>query len=469
MAFGLFRISMVSLLFLLLIPVRLGGAQEENPVQQIGREFHSILEFLQSSTKAEDRVQVLQTALSRFEALEKRVYLAFRGHSDRHSEQERIVFHLRYMIKWTRYLIQIAGAIPGMNPRSPGQAAHAKGIRLIEAARRYERDHPEDRMGIVDRYLMAMELVRGKPEEREIVKRLNRIWSEVSPEPSARAPTGPKNAAVPESEIGSRSPIPSPPDRVPPNGRGNVTVKPHSPEALKQIREDLLKGDPHARKRAIRILMDVDQSWVGGFLVRRLADEKDVQVKKILTEAVLKVGNRHVVSALGKWSRFKDQERRHQSIRLLGKVGGEEAGKALCLYLKNKNLDTIRLVVMAAKGLKNGHGVPPMAKAVRAFPSLRFEIIEALGETGHSSAARVLISFLHRRKFPDFKDAAIKSLRVLGPHAIPPLIDALGGRDYRQYAAAALRSVTGQRFGMSSGRWQQWWRKNKKKFESGGR
>ena len=467
MAFGLLRISLLSLCILLPFLVHSAGSQEENPVQVIGREFHSILKSLQSSTKTEDRVDVLQTALSRFEALEKRVYLAFRGRPDQHSAQERIVFHLRYMIKWTRYLIQKAGAIPGMKPRSPGQAAHAKGKRLLEEARRYEREHPEDRMGIVDRYLVAIELVRGKPEEREVVKRLNRIWSEVSPGASVASEPGKASGQKPKN--GSHSPLADPSDRTRQEDSGDVSRKPHSPEALKKIREDLQGGDLRARKRAVQILADVDQSWVGGFLVRRLAEEKDAQIQKVLTEAVLKVGNRHVVSALGKWSRFKDQERKQLAIRLLGQVGGKEAGKALSLFLKNTSQDTIRLLVATAKGLKDGHGVQSLAMAVKAFPSLRFDIIEALGETGHSSAARVLISFLHRRKYPESKDPAIKSLRVLGPQAIPTLIEALGGRDYRQYAAAALRSVTGQRFGMSSGRWQQWWRKNKKKFESGGR
>jgi len=459
-------IESVSFFLIVMMIVQTAGSQNRDPVQEIGKSFHTILRFLETADQAENRVEVLQEALGKLEDLKGRVWKSFRNHPDRQSERERITFHLSYMIKWVRFLIQKNGAIPEPIRPTREQNEYKLGLKLLEQAKTHARKHPEDRVGIVNRFLKTLPYLKGKPEEREVVNLLNRIWGEVSPEGNLKSGSKSKAGSEPEAKPGKSPPSPGSETRTHPDVDSK---KSPTPEILKQLREDLLGGSPAARIRAAGLLTGVNQSWVGKFLVQRLAEEKDPEVRKSLVTGILKIGNRHVVLALGKWNRLKDKSQKQQAIRLIGKVGGKEAGKALTLFLNDKDRDTILLVLKTAEHLKKGRGVPTLARAVKQFPDLRFEIIQSLGCVQHSSAAKVLISFLHRRKFQDYKDPAIKALRILGVYAIPPLIEALGGRDYRQYAAAALRSVTGQRFGMSYSRWQQWWKRNRKRLEAGER
>jgi HEAT repeat protein len=457
----------------ILIPVLIGvllsgtliqAQSGSEPLDKIGKAFQAILDDLKQAEQDDLRMETLTKTLGRLEALLRRVRVEYGQYPDRHAERARVEFHLRFMVKWTRYLIQRSGGDPDESARDVGRAAaYRRGLELLGAAKQYENEHAEDRAGIVERYLEAFALVRGRKEEREILDRVNRIWEEVRGSEGTAGAKGGTARPVrdpPPAKPTAATP-PGPKDGTPPEGKRQT---PLTAEEIKQRRQDLLDGTSEARLAAAEALATLDQSWVGGFLVQRLAAEEDARVRKRMAEIVLEVGDRHIVRALGKWARFKEADRKREAIRLLGKIGGKEVEKTLVRFAKDKDVGTIRHLIKTAKALDNGHGVPTLARVAKNHPSLRFEVIEALGSTRDSSAARVVISFLHRRKFPEYKDPAIKALRVLGPLAIPPLIDALAGRDYRQWAAAALRSVTGQRFGMSPSRWRHWWSVNRQRL-----
>jgi len=434
------------------------------PLDKIEKAFRAILTDLGQAEKSDLRAETLTRSLRRLETLLARVRVEYQRYPERHSERDRIEFHLGFMIKWTRYLLQRAGSNPDERaPESGREETYRRGVALLQVAKRHEKEHAEDRAGIVQRYLEALPLLRGRREEREILDRVNRIWDEVRG--SEKSAGNPEEAAPAEAApVPANVPAAAPPeakDRSAPAAEGSA---PRTAEDLKQLREDLLEGPKEKRIAAAEALATVNQSWVGGFLVQRLADEGDADVRKGLTKAVLRVGDRHVVRALGKWAKFKEAERKREAIGLLAKIGGQETEKALTLFVMDKDLETIRVLIRAAKSLDKGYGVPTLARAAKQHPSLRFEIIEALGATRDPSGAKVLVSFLHRRKFAEYKDPAMKALRMLGPQAIPTLIDALEGRDYRQWSAAALRSVTGQRFGMSPTPWRQWWKTNRKRL-----
>jgi len=457
------------LIGVLLSGTMIAAQSGSGPLDQIEEAFQAILADLKQAEQSDLRIETLTKTLKRLETLLGRVRVEYGRYPERHAERARVEFHLRFMVKWTRYLIQRGGADPDQKAIDASrQAAYRRGLELLEAARQHEKEHAEDRAGIVERYLKALALVRGRREEREILDRVNRIWEEVRGSEKTVGANGETDRPVRDA------PPAKPPAATPPGPKdGTPTAAqrgaPPTAEEVKQLRQDLLEGTSEARIAAAEALATVDQSWVGGFLVQRLAEEGDAKVRKHLTDIVLKVGDRHVVRALGKWAKLKDADRKREAIGLLGKIGGKETEKTLVLFVKDKDLETIRQLIKAAKGLDKGYGVPTLARVAKTYPSLRFEVIEALGITRDASAARVLISFLHRRKFPEYKDPAIKSLRVLGPHAIPPLIDALAGRDYRQWAAAALRSVTGQRFGMSPAPWRHWWSTNRERLMGDGR
>ncbi|MHC4103661.1 MAG: HEAT repeat domain-containing protein [Planctomycetota bacterium] len=66
-------------------------------------------------------------------------------------------------------------------------------------------------------------------------------------------------------------------------------------------------------------------------------------------------------------------------------------------------------------------------------------------------------------------DSAASLLRkIKDPRAIKPLIRALRDKDedVQYLALSALREITGEDFGKNRSEWQNWWRKNKDKFQS---
>ena len=487
---GILGLAVVAFVFFL---ISSASGQNGDPVATIGRKLDTILRRMDGAASPDQRRRVLVDVVGRLEALLIEVRGSFHSVPGGRAEQERIEFHLRYLITWTRFLAQKSQIEdPGeTEKKAEDRPDSARARAMLQDAAQYEKDHPEDRTGIVDRYLKIVPLARGTEAEEEVVRHLNRVWGKNQndpPEKGVEEKVDPgKPGPSPEEEKAAAAEIPKPapkPEPKPePEPGSEPTAKPATkpkeasgspspatpaaaltPEALKALREEMVDGEKDARIRAARQLATVDQTWVGKFLVDRLAEETDGDVQKELVRIVAKLDNRHVVRTLERWARFKDERLRCMAVDLLGAVGNRDAGKALTAFVSGEDLGTIRHVVKTAKKMPDGHGVVALARAAQDFPGLRFEVIEALGETRQGSAARVLISFLHRRKYAELKDPAMRALRMLGPNAIDPLIDALQGRDYRQYAAAALRSVTGERFGMSASRWQQWWRQNRKRL-----
>ncbi|MBN2490704.1 MAG: HEAT repeat domain-containing protein [Planctomycetes bacterium] len=426
----------------------------KDAMERIGRELQEVFALLDPAAGDAQRIEALRKALAGFERLLEQVQEEFRKAPERRSDQERIEFHLRYLIRWVRHLLAVGGADPDTPGALDPLEAQAQALRCLEEARRYERERAEDRPGILNRYVAALELARGTPLEREALQEINRLWSEVEVD----EPTPPE-------------PLPEP-DRPPAQPEEPAAARPDGPltaEELKELREQLVGAGPAARIAAAERLSHVDQPWVGPLLVERLAVEEDKEVRSQLTAVILRVADRHMVRALGKWSRHKDVERRKEAIGLLGRIGDENAGKALLDFGEETDPEVVRLLIQTAKGLDNGMGVGLLVRIMKTHPKLTYEIIDALSETRHHNGARALIPFLHRRRYPELKDPAIKALRILGTHSIEPLIEALEGQDYRQYAAVALRSVTGERFGISPGAWQQWWRQNRKHLLEGNR
>ena len=237
-----------------------------------------------------------------------------------------------------------------------------------------------------------------------------------------------------------------------------------TPEEIKALRSALTEGDRASRLRAAKLLESVDRSWVGGFLVDRLLAEGDDEVRAVLRGGILRRKDRHSARALGKWSRQRDVARRKEAVQMLGNIGGKSAATALKNFVRDRDKDVVLRVIATAGQLADGQGVPVLTQCIKQHPEHLLEIIDALGKTAHPKGAKLLITFLHRRKYKEQKPAAIQAFRALDGHAIPPLIDALDARDYRQYAASVLRTITGERMS-SRDRWIQWWRKNKKRYQ----
>ncbi len=451
-------VAAIALLATGFLPSATAVAQDD-ALATIGERLEAILAPLDriesDPSKARARLETAHVALTKLRADLAPLY---RDPKTRAAAQ-RAALHLGHLVKWTEFLLRKRGLDPGATPR---RAARTRGVQLLREAERFAKEQPRDRLGIAQRFAAALEALRGEPEERAIVERLNALWDEVSDGSSVPEPT-PGPGSTDPGDPGSTGPGPaaqgpSKPDPAP------STDEPLDAETLKTVRTTLIRGEVDERVTAARTLGHQKASWLGGFLVDRLRVEKEPAVRAALDEAVRRVADRHVARALSRWSRLDDVEMRKQAMRLLGAVDHDEAGKSLRAFAKEKVLGAQRVLLDVAKAMPEGRGVPAIARLIDDRPSIRAEAITALGACGHEEAATVLVSFLHRKRFDDEKPLAIRAFQALGPIAVPTLIRALEATDYRQHAADALRRVTGQRFGISSTKWKQWWRKNGKRL-----
>lgn len=431
------------------------SSAQDDALAAIGQRLEAILAPLDrlESDPATARAR-LETALAALKKLHGDLAPLYRNPKTRDAAQ-RAALHLGHLVKWAEFLLRKRGLDPSAAPR---RAARTRGLQLFGEAERYAKDNPHDRLGIAQRFAAALEALRGEPEARTILDRLNALWDEVTdgsraPEPVVRGPADPP-------EQGGDRPGDAPPKPAP----AASTDAPLDADALKALRTTLVRGDVAERLAAAQTLGHQKASWLGGFLVDRLRLEKEPTVRVELDKAVRRVADRHAARALKRWSRLDEVEMRKQAMRLLGAIDHEEAGKSLRAFAKEDDLGAQRVLLAVAKAMPDGRGVPAIARLIEDRPAIRPEAIVALGECGHEEAATVLVSFLHRKRYDEEKPFAIRAFQALGPIAVPTLIRALEATDYRQHAAHALRRVTGQRFGMSSSKWKQWWRKNAKEL-----
>lgn len=188
-------------------------------------------------------------------------------------------------------------------------------------------------------------------------------------------------------------------------------------------------------------------------LVNRLANEDNSQVRKLLSEALVKFGNcavpalverladnrwyitRNAVAILGRIANRKtaihvrpyldhrDYRVRREAVRSLGRIGGPVALKGLLPLIDNRDRELCPLAIVALGAMKNEAAVDPLLKLLSSFDPL-------------------LKSF-------DLKKGAIKALGAIGsPLAAPRLIKVLKGkRLWKQKHYDKLRSSAAQALG----------------------
>ncbi len=96
-------------------------------------------------------------------------------------------------------------------------------------------------------------------------------------------------------------------------------------------------------------------------------------------------------------------------------------------------------------------------------PSVRASAVRAFVETGDPRGLEALLVALHDREWVVCEAASEKLGSLKDPRSVEPLIDVLKEEDNplaRERANAALRTITGQDFGVLAERWSEWWKKH---------
>lgn len=199
-------------------------------------------------------------------------------------------------------------------------------------------------------------------------------------------------------------------------------------------------------------------------LVERLVTEDDSQVRKLLSESLVKLGDcavpalidrladnrwyiaRNAVAILGRIKNRKtaihvrpyldhrDYRVRREAVRALGRIGGPVALKGLQQLIGTRDRELCPLALIAVGTMQNDAAVEPLLKLLETFdPLLKlFELkkgaIKSLGAIGSPQAAPSLIKILKRRRlWKRHQHNQLRSIaaRALGNIAVADAVPAL--------------------------------------------
>ncbi|APG27643.1 hypothetical protein A7E78_07195 [Syntrophotalea acetylenivorans] len=169
-------------------------------------------------------------------------------------------------------------------------------------------------------------------------------------------------------------------------------------------------------------------------LVDRLANEENSQVRKLLAEALIKLGNcaapalverladnrwyiaRNAVAILGRIANRKtaihvrpyldhrDHRVRKEAVRSLGRIGGPVALKGLQPLIDNRDRELCPLAIVALGAMQNEAAVGPLIRLLNSFDpllktfDLKRRTIKALGAIGSPQAVPHLVKVLRRKR-----------------------------------------------------------------------
>ena len=192
----------------------------------------------------------------------------------------------------------------------------------------------------------------------------------------------------------------------------------------------LEEENPWVRRAAIEALGKIGGVGVVALLVELLNDS---DVRRAAIEALGQTGDSSAVAPVVE--SLRDPDLRIVAIEALCRIG-DPAVAFLIEAIKDFN---VRRVAVGALGQIGDYAVAPLIEALREEnPWVRMAAVEALGQTGNSSAVAPLVEAL-RDEEPSIRSTAIKSLGEIGDaRSVATLIKALGDGNMRMTAIKAL-------------------------------
>ncbi|MEZ4484921.1 MAG: HEAT repeat domain-containing protein [Syntrophotaleaceae bacterium] len=187
-------------------------------------------------------------------------------------------------------------------------------------------------------------------------------------------------------------------------------------------------------------------------LVERLVTEDNSQIRKLLSETLVKLGDcaapalierladsrwyiaRNAVTILGRIKNRKtaihirpyldhrDYRVRREAVRALGRIGGPVALKGLQQLVDNRDRELCPLAIIALGTMRNEAAVESLLDLLTTFDpllkllDLKIGAIKALGAIGSPQAAPSLIKILHRKRL--WKRNQYNKLRSIAARAL---------------------------------------------------
>jgi HEAT repeat protein len=338
-----------------------------------------------------------------------------------------------------------AGPAPQDPPRAAAAAPAARDP-FAEAAA-YERSHPSDEPGILERWLEALNAAPDPdaPQARDALARVAKL-SDSLKQYYRKVRNDDPDSLNPEKDAGRAA------------------------EVAAKIAAGLGAPDAAARRAAAARLGDLGYTPAGASLYDALRREKTPEVRHDIFLALVRLGGRRACENVAKLAKDKDADTQAESVRSLAAIAQKDAVQARYAALALADFAVEARVPDAAQAAVKElarlgpAGVPALAKAAASKDAaVELSVIDALGAAKDGRAAPVLCDRLDSDA-PNTPrcEAAQRALREIGRPAIPALIKALEKKKPRRLAGVLLYDLSGgQTFGEDAKAWDQWWKTQK--------
>jgi hypothetical protein len=314
----------------------------------------------------------------------------------------------------------------------------------LVAIQRWEKDHPADAPGALQRWLEAM-------------ARFSPSWT---------TPTFAVAASRAAAHRRALDDVYRAARNAPPDALG-VPEIPEVTRLLVILGTEIHGSDSSQRERAARILAQIGASEAAPLLAKAALEEKEPQTLLAMIEALADLGGTKGAKALSSLREKEDLAGR--ALDGLVRMAGRNAvDRALALErmgdfsvladeaVAGRAVDALVAAGPAgARGLEGSLGSPSTA--------IRVRVMKALAETKDPATARPMSNFLltnaETPAAEECRAAAEEAIRALGEAAVPHLFPALRNPRTRLRTGDLLRTITGQ--AIASGRadeWVAWWK-----------
>jgi hypothetical protein len=303
-------------------------------------------------------------------------------------------------------------------------------LAVLQAIGSWAKKHPNDLVGLREKYLDARDSMARDTEPRRFAER--RIAELDEKVPSAYRKLRPTTGTPPTLDEKEKRKV-----------------------AL-VISRDLKNRDRDVRSRSIGYLTRLANDAAAPRLVAQLIVEKDASVRKEIGVALEAIGGPEVCDLLARKAPRGKAEARSIALSVLEVLIREsdeeedrKASFALGTFVYSKDAETAEraLVILEKAGPRGVYG---LVRAVGIGDhQLKLRIIRDLGKTGEGRAAAALGMFLDfgaKGRQAEYKVAASDSIEKLGILAVPWMIRFLDDPNFRQRTKYLLYRITGQSF-----------------------
>ncbi len=336
---------------------------------------------------------------------------------------------------------------PPTAPAAPAAPAARVDTSPIGTASAYEKSHPFDEAGSLDRWL---EILAGEPDRTsgDYRRALDRV------------------SALSERLKGYyrkvRNEDPDALDTEKDPGR--------AAQVAAKMAEGLNASDPAARKAAAAEMATLGWSPAVLAIHQALRREKDASVRGDLFLALVRLGGRRACENLGKFAKEKDGDLPGGSVRSLAAIAQKDAvqaryaAKALGEFPAEARAPAAAKEAVEELKRLGAKGVPGLLRGADTKDAeMELAVIAAMAAAKDPATAPALCERLEDAKVPPPRlEAAKEALRQIGKPAIPALIEALKKAKTRRNAGTLLYDLSGgQTFGEDPKAWAEWWKTQK--------